>query len=155
MKRYRKSGVIKGGNCDGRHKARLARRRGVDLAWQWLQDKGCVTFYQGKHRIKEVPNTPSIKKLFAMCGRNGNVEIGFRRLLQDLAAPLCVERLRFTPQQMGKWLERCARLEWKFMIARDGYGNKKALYYLPIEPHDEGLFKQRVANGELVGSTAK
>lgn len=102
-----KLGMIKGGVCEGIFTKRSERERGACMAIDWLLNHNCIEMCKGKYKIVKVP-----KKLDALRWVINNVwklwgtdaEIGWRRMIIDIAIPLCKSGKEFSL----KWLKKQA-----------------------------------------------
>lgn len=110
-----KLGIIKGGACEKRFQAKAKRERGVDIAMQYLIDNKCIITNHGWSQIVRIPSTATnmrwiIRNVCKLWG--GDVEIGWRRFIQEIAIPLYDSKKKFRMSHLKKWGQYTARSEF-------------------------------------------
>ena len=144
-----KLGMIKGGLCEGRFKARQKRERGTELAINWLLYHNCIEIKGGWCRVIKVPGKlhsfrwpiDNICKLYG-----GEAEIGWRRFISDIALPLYKKKTKFRLSKLQTWGADQAAKEFaiKFAIRRlEGAKSGEASFGLTTgKPPQNALYKE-------------
>ncbi len=132
-------GIIKGGNCERWFKARSKREYGVRLAIDWLLNHNCITISKGWCKIVKLP-----LKLLALrwvidnvCHLyGGDVEIGWRRFISEIARPLYKKGEKFRLTHLKKWGADKAALEF---AVTSTFKHHKLCY---AKPHRDEIYKK-------------
>ena len=131
-----KLGIIKGGNCEKWFKARSQREAGVRMAIDWLLNHNCIDIHKGLCKIVKIPTKLySLKWVIRLC-KSGDIEIGWRRFISEIARPLAKEGKRFRLAQLKKWGANKAALEFAFTAS---VRNRKMSY---SKPHRDEIYKK-------------
>lgn len=140
--RIHKLGFIRNGLCHKRLIARKVRSVGTHKAWEDIKNnRKFVSLKLHKYMIIALP--PSKK---AGTYGNGNIEIGYLRMIQICFSQLLEQKLRFTNKQMLSWVEAIASLEigvsMDSPLAIITPGGKCSWGMLPPKPQDDNLYEQ-------------
>jgi len=107
-----KLGIIKGGVCEKIFKQRSKRETGADRAWQWLLDNKCIRFCNGWYQIIKLPPKILDLKYVISQTHDGDIEIGWRRFISDVAEQLFDSKRKFRLKWMRRWVEDIASFEF-------------------------------------------
>ncbi len=120
MIKLNKLGMIKGGDCEKRFKARKKRERGAALAIDWLLYHNCIEIKGGWCRIINIPKKivsfrwpiDNVMKL-----HGGEAELGWRRFISDIALPLFRKKTKFRLSKLQTWGADQAAKEFAVALA--------------------------------------
>lgn len=104
-------GMIKGGVCEKLFQRRTLREQGSRIAWEWLNKNKCIRVKNGWYKITKLPQKAfALRYVINQC-HNGDIEIGWRRFMTDVADQLYKQHRRFRLRWMQKWIEDIASFE--------------------------------------------
>lgn len=120
-----KYGIIKGGVCQKRLTQRRMRSLGCWMAWDDIKEnKKFVKITRGWYKIIKMSSGRGVGNY-----TNGQVEIGYLRILQDMFPQLIKSGKSFRLAWMEKWLEAMASCEYGFGL-------------LPPKPFDDEIYEK-------------
>ncbi len=139
-----KLGMIKGGLCEQRFKARRKRERGVVLAINWLLYNNCIEIKGGWCRIISVPRKiysfrwpiDNIMKL-----HGGDAELGWRRFISEIALPLYRKKTKFRLSKLGTWGADKVAQEFVVKSAARRMLNESTADLIDGRPPQDALYK--------------
>lgn len=111
-------GIIKGGVCEQGFRRRVDRERGAKCAAQYLIDSGILRWRQGWLRFTKEPKRLSLQKLHQRIRQytrldSTEVEIGWRRIMQELLPAIKRYRKGFRKPALLSWAHDLAGLSFE------------------------------------------
>lgn len=140
-----KLGMIKGGDCEIRFRARRNQEKGVKLAVDWLVYNNCIEIKRGWCRIIKIP-----KKLYSyhwpidnICKEYGSgAELGWRRFISHIARPLHKKKTKFRLFKLETWGEDAVARKFAVALALRRLTGKSLAGLTDGKPHQDVLYKE-------------
>ncbi len=141
MPTINKYGIIRGGLCEKRLKARYHRSVGSWAAWNGIKDSKHVIKNNGWFKIISLP-PPRKPETFP----GGVFETGYLRMIQDVFSNLFLSGRSFRMHSMKDWIEGIARMEFgvysETPLSIIISGEKFATSMCPPKPADDAIYEK-------------